>query len=272
MTWGAFGYWCYQYYQYYQDPKITPTNVVDEYFLEAVKYVDKSYRKVADLFTKPAMDKLLPEIPMELYPPGFDFPKTLLINLTGTTIHTQFELGKGREVIKRPGFDDLIKYFGQRCEIVIFSDDEPMFLQSIAPRLDPSQQRISGVLGHESMVLEGTRRIKDLKYINRDIKKVVVIESNPDRLKYHVENGIYLSNYDGNPDDKELYKLMPFLEYLLSPAVKDVREELKKFGNHNPADKYMEQLNKRKQEIQNKGKGALSGILSSKNNNFSRNY
>lgn len=59
-----------------------------------------------------------------MYPPGFDFPKTLLINLSGTTIHSNFQMGKGRELVKRPGLDELIKIFSQRCEIVIFSDDD----------------------------------------------------------------------------------------------------------------------------------------------------
>ncbi len=35
-------------------------------------------------------------------------------------------MGHGRELIKRPGLDELIKHFSQRCEIVIFTDDDLM--------------------------------------------------------------------------------------------------------------------------------------------------
>jgi TFIIF-interacting CTD phosphatase-like protein len=41
---------------------------------------------------------------------------------------------------------------------------------------------------------------------------VVVIETNPERLKYQKENGIYLKEFTGNTDDKALFELLPFLE------------------------------------------------------------
>jgi TFIIF-interacting CTD phosphatases, including NLI-interacting factor len=125
--------------------------------------------------------------------------------------------------LKRPGLDEIIKTLGQRCEIVIFSEDDSMFLQSLVPKLDPSHQRISYVLGSESMVLDGTKRVKvtrlrlsvisqDLRYINRELRKVIVLESDPNRLKYHPENGIFIPPFTGDEEDKELYKLIPLLE------------------------------------------------------------
>lgn len=61
------------------------------------------------------MDKLLPDIP-EL-PPGYEIPKTLVINLTGTIVHTDFVFGKGysiflkvrAEIMKRPGLTKFLK-------------------------------------------------------------------------------------------------------------------------------------------------------------------
>ena len=56
---------------------------------------------------------------------------------------------------------------------------------------------------------------KDLRYLNRDLKKVIVIETNPDRVKYQKENAIFLKEFTGNKDDKALFELLPFLECLL---------------------------------------------------------
>ena len=39
---------------------------------------------------------MLPDIPTDLLPPGMDYPKTLLINVTGTTIFQEFQVNKKR--------------------------------------------------------------------------------------------------------------------------------------------------------------------------------
>ena len=54
--------------------------------------------------------------------------------------------------------------------------------------------------------------IKDLRYLNRDLKKVLVIEINPEKIAYQKENGIFLKEFTGNKEDKSLFELLPFLE------------------------------------------------------------
>jgi len=44
---------------------------------------------------------LLPDIPP--LPPGYEIPKTLVLNLSGTLLKTDFVFGKGAEIMKRPG-------------------------------------------------------------------------------------------------------------------------------------------------------------------------
>lgn len=261
VWWGSVAYLGYSLYDYKTNPSKKPSNVVDEYFHEGAKYIDHSYRKLIDLFVKPPSDKLLPEIPKEFLPPGYVEPKTILINLSGTTVHSNYKLGKGRELIKRPGLDELIKHFAQRCEIIIFSDDDLFLITTLIPKLDPTGQRIYYALGSESMVVEGAKRVKDLKYINRDPKKIIVIESNPERLPKQPENGIFIPTFEGDPDDTELFKLLPFLEYLSNPAVRDVREELKKYGNFNPGEKFMQEIEKRKSAISRQRTGGFGGML-----------
>jgi len=40
-----------------------------------------------------------------------------------------------------------------------------------------------------------------------------VIETKPERLKYNLDNGIFICTFDGNPDDKTLNELIPLLEH-----------------------------------------------------------
>lgn len=53
---------------------------------------------------------------------------------------------------------------------------------------------------------------QDLRYLNRDLKKVIAIETNPEKIKYQKENGVFLKEFNGDKDDKSLFELIPFLE------------------------------------------------------------
>jgi len=72
-----------------------------------------------------------------------------------------------------------------------------------------------------------------------------VIDKDPSKIKYQPENGIYLSEFKGDANDKSLYELIPLLEHLARPEVRDVRTELKKYGNVDVAKKYLEELQAR---------------------------
>lgn len=84
------------------------------------------------LITKPPTDKLLPDIIHPLMQ-----PKTLVLNLSGTLINHDFIFGKGVNIKKRPGLNKFIKKAATMYEVVIFSDDDSIFIESILPLLDP---------------------------------------------------------------------------------------------------------------------------------------
>lgn len=103
-------------------------------------------------------------------------PKTLVLNLSGTLLNTEYVFGKGLIVHKRPGLQQFLKKMSQLYEVVIFSDDDSMLLQTLTSSLDPRHQIFAGQFGHECMVFSRGKYIKDLKYLNRDLKKVIVID------------------------------------------------------------------------------------------------
>jgi len=55
-------------------------------------------------------------------------------------------------------------------------------VQEIRQNLDPNQTTFMGGFGKESMVYDGTY-FKDLSYLNRDLKNVIVVDFNPDCLR-----------------------------------------------------------------------------------------
>ena len=80
-----------------------------------------AYEDLVKLITKPPVDCLLPQRLMEP-PPGAMIPKTLVLNLNGTLIHSEYKFGVGFEVLKRPGLSVFLQRMARSYECVIFGD------------------------------------------------------------------------------------------------------------------------------------------------------
>lgn len=51
-----------------------------------------------------------------------------------------------------------------------------------------------------------------MTYVNRDPKRIIVLESKPERIRKHEENGLFIPEFSGDQADKELYKIFPLLK------------------------------------------------------------
>lgn len=56
---------------------------------------------------------------------------------------------------------------------------------------------------------------KDLKYLNRPLNRVIVIESKPENLKSYADNGIFISEFEGDTSDRTLFDLLPLLDRII---------------------------------------------------------
>ena len=100
----------------------------------------------------------------------------------------------------------------QLYEIVLFSDDDSMLLETLIPSIDPRQQFIHGYFGNECMVLSHGKYIKDLKYLNRDLRNIIVIDKNKEVVPKSKDNVVVLSTFKGDETDRELYHLTSLLQ------------------------------------------------------------
>lgn len=73
-----------------------------------------------------------------------------------------------------------------------------MLISTLSSSLDPRRNMISNYFGKECMVLSRGHYIKDLKYLNRDLSKVIVIDKSKKIVDKQRENVITLSQYNGN--------------------------------------------------------------------------
>jgi mitochondrial import inner membrane translocase subunit TIM50 len=85
---------------------------------------------------------------------------------------------------------------------------------------------------------EGTRHlngkiVKDISYLNRDPSKVIVLDTVPEHVCLQPENAIILPKWKGDPKDKGLVAMIPFLESIGIYKPADVRPILKRYEGKN---------------------------------------
>lgn len=178
------------------------------------------------VFLEPVFEQLLPPPPPEAY----RRPLTLVLTLDDLLIHSQWDTKNGWRTAKRPGLDYFLGYLSQYYEIVIFGSNYLMYSDKAVQKLDPYHAYVSYSLFREACRYKEGKLIKDLSLLNRDLAKVVAIDVNAESLSLQPENSLVVSPWDGKQDDY-LIQLIPFLEYLATQPVKDVRPIIKLFSD-----------------------------------------
>lgn len=60
--------------------------------------------------------------------------------------------------------------------------------------------------------------LQDLSYLNRDLSKVISLDTDPEHVSTHPENAIVIPKWKGDPKDVGLVAMIPFLECELASS------------------------------------------------------
>jgi import inner membrane translocase subunit TIM50 len=146
-------------------------------------------------------------------------------------------------------------------EVVVFGDEESSTVQEICEALDPDARIIIGRLGHESTLLnKDGKYIKDLSYMNRDIKDIVCIDFDDAKFDFHKRNVVKVPKWEGEDDDRVLLDMIPFLEHLADPRL-DVRKELDRYGHDNPFERFRDVQSARRSAIMQQRQKGFGGMM-----------
>ncbi|EIN06633.1 HAD-like protein [Punctularia strigosozonata HHB-11173 SS5] len=211
-----------------------------------------------DFFSKPQWNELLPP-PL---PAPYQKPLTLLIDLDDFLVTSTWDRQHGWRTAKRPGVDYFLAYLSQFYEIVLFTSQHYYTALPIVDKLDPHHFYIVYQLFRESMTAHNGEVVKDLSYLNRDLSKVILVDTNPDFVKTHPENAIIVPKWKGDPKDKGLIALIPFLESIGIYKPADVRPILEAYrGKDIPLEYAKKEAEAKLKHIEEwKASGAGKGV------------
>ncbi|KAJ9117231.1 hypothetical protein QFC20_000376 [Naganishia adeliensis] len=204
-----------------------------------------NFSELTDYFNKPAFDKLLPD-PL---PAPHQRPYTLLVDLDGMLVASSWDRVHGWRTAKRPGVDYFLAYLSQFHEIVLFTSQPLYTAMPVAEKLDPFQAYLPYKLYRESTRYIKGKIVKDLSYLNRDLSKVILLDTNAEHAALQPENCIVIPKWEGQAGDHGLVDYIPFLESIGIFQPPDVRPIIKAYEGKNIPIEYAKREAERKQAV-----------------------
>jgi len=206
-------------------------NDIDDEF-SSLSFPSQYYQRLKNkIFTtkkaieEPFSDKLLPD-PLE--PPFFQPKYTVVLEMTGLLVNSDWSHKHGWRFQKRPGLDIFLSQIGfPNFEVVIWTVESSMTFFPIVTGMDPENRHIMYRLFRDATRFKNGIHQKDLYTLNRDLKRVIVVDWNPKTTEEtSPENALILPKWTGDTSDRSLISLAQFLQEISSSDVDDVREVL----------------------------------------------
>ncbi|KAH9935110.1 NIF-domain-containing protein [Epithele typhae] len=214
---------------------------------------------VFDTFTEPLWPELLPP-PLQGH---MHRDYTLLVSIDDLLVASTWDRQHGWRTAKRPGVDYFLAYLSQFYEVVIFTTQQYYTALPVVEKLDPYQFFIMHKLFRDACRSENGQPVKDLKYLNRDLSKVILLDTHREHVTPNPENAVIVPKWAGDPKDRGLVAMIPFLESIAIFKTQDVRPILEAYDGKNIpiewAKKEAEMKRKHVEEWEHSRKGLSRG-------------
>lgn len=135
----------------------------------------------------------------------FDLDETLVYARDGT-------------IRPRPHVNELLKLIEDRCEVVIWTAGVRAYAHRVITAIDSDRVIKDCICRHDAWFQNpnGHSYVKDLKNLNRDLSRTIIIENTPDCVVRNPLNSIIVSDYiSKNPLDTTLNVIAQVLDGLI---------------------------------------------------------
>lgn len=185
-------------------------------------------------FTEPLSEALLPDLhPQEQH------VFTLVLDLNETLLYSDWKRDRGWRTFKRPGVDDFLEHLAQFYEIIVYSDQQSMYVDPIVDRLD-GKHCIRYRLSRAATRYQDGKHYRDLSKLNRDPSRILYVSGNALESCLQPENCVPVKPWKCEADDTALVDLIPFLEYVALHRPADIRPVLESYQGRDIAKEFIE--------------------------------
>lgn len=163
-------------------------------------------------------------------PQDIPIPHTLVLDLEKTLVSSSWDRKYGWRHAKRPGVDKFLRDMAQYYEIVLYSPSIDGVAIPVVESLD-KEGCIRHRLFRDATHYHNGVHVKDLKRLNRNVKRMVVLDDDPAEVQFNPENLVRVKPYEDPTDrtDDVLARITPFLIEIARENVQDVPAVLRQF-------------------------------------------
>lgn len=202
----------------------------------------------------------MPNVPHDIPP-----PHTLVLDLENTLVGSTWDRKYGWRHAKRPGVEKFLHDMAQYYEIVLYSPSHEGLAEPVVAALD-KDGCIMHRLYREATHFHNGIHVKDLNSLNRNVKRIVVLDDDPSEVQFNPENLIRVKPYDDptNREDNTLERITPFLIEIARDGHNDVPALLQQYQGMDAdqiadeQDRRLARLKQQRQEIRERGLGFLA--------------
>ncbi|XP_066363394.1 mitochondrial import inner membrane translocase subunit TIM50-like [Miscanthus floridulus] len=200
-------------------------------------------------FTEPTSDKLLPDLL-----PQDQHVFTLVLDLNETLVYSDWQRERGWRTFKRPGVDAFLEHMSKLYEVVVYSDQTPMYVEPVFERLN-SRGTISHRLSRPATKYVDGKHYRDLSKLNRNPAQVIYLSAHALESCLQHANCVQIKPFKlEDKYDTQLLDLIPFLEYVAMARPSDIRTVLASYQGHDVAAEFIERSKEHQRRMQEQSK------------------
>ena len=198
---------------------ISKTNTKKERDKKDNKKNEKIEKKEKNEEDKKEKEQIIVTEPFITEPMTKDF--CLVLDIDETISHTM-RLSFGNYFLLRPGVIHLIRKLYHFFEIDIFTAAIKRYADNIVNKLDPNDTYINYRFYREHCIYEGTKTVKKLVRIGRELNQIIFVDNIKYNAKYNMDNLYHVSSWKDDVYDQEMIKLQDLLiDIIINGTFKD---------------------------------------------------